>query len=72
VGRDGAPGPRGSDVQRALNRQASLCGLMRVRPIKQKDFDFSKTNFYSTQKSIENWEKYLGTSENMKLFMEIE
>jgi hypothetical protein len=66
MGCDDASGPHSSEAQRALNDRVSLCGLrfglMRVRPVKKRILIFSKTNFYSTQKSIENWEKYLGTS----------
>jgi hypothetical protein len=72
VGRDDASGPHGSDAQRALSGRVSLCelwfGLMRVRPVKKRILIFSKTNFYSTQKSIENWGKYLGTSGKYETF----
>jgi hypothetical protein len=72
VGRDNASGPHGSDAQRALSGGVSLCGLrfglMRVRPGKKRILIFSKTNFYSTQKSIENWGKYLSISGKYETF----
>jgi hypothetical protein len=55
-------GERGSSVyqvgQHSCGRSQVVTGWsgLMVQPDKEKDFYFSKTNFYSTQKSVGNWE----------------
>jgi hypothetical protein len=68
LGENAAMAAMWASVARSGFGASGLGWIRGLGPPRKNDLYFSKTNFYSTQKSVENLTKYLGTSEKYENF----